>query len=135
MDTRRLALDLATEHDLHAVAVVVEGDHDAERHARLLAEAVDEVQGLCQAHDWPVWWLERDDDGAVLVVNGLAMDIKQALVELEDEHPLGPWWNLDLITVLPDGKPGEWHRSPMRPEPRQPRPLDRLAPALAELDD
>ncbi|MGO4957050.1 citrate lyase holo-[acyl-carrier protein] synthase [Luteococcus sp. Sow4_B9] len=134
MDVRRAGLDLAEEHGMHAVVVLVEGGLETEHLQRLLAEATQEVQAMAESEGWPVWWLEQDEHGSVVVLDGLAMEVKQALVDLEESHPLGQWWNLDLVTVLPDGEVGEWHRSPMRPEPRRAPSPEALQEALAALE-
>ena len=76
------------------------------------------TRALLDAEERPVWWVEADEDATLLVVDALAMDLKQRLVDLEDVHPLGAWFNLDLVTEMPDGTRSAWHHSPMRPEPR-----------------
>ncbi|MDN5562707.1 MULTISPECIES: hypothetical protein [Luteococcus] len=126
MDARQRAVELADEHDLHVVRITVEGVPD-ELRPRLVAEALAEVQALLEAEGRPVWWVESDEDAALVVADGLAMDMKAELVALEDDHLLGPWLNLDLVTVLEDGATGAWHRSPMRPRPRTAPDTDELA--------
>ncbi|WP_420176006.1 hypothetical protein [Luteococcus sp. OSA5] len=133
MDIRERARALAEEHGMHAVVVLAEGSPDDDVNRRTVAEATEEVQAMAEGQGWPVWWLETADEGCMVVLDGLAMDIKAALVELEDSHPLGAWWNLDLVTVLPDGQVGEWHRSPMRPEPRTAPSPDELRRCLSQI--
>ncbi|MEL4505475.1 hypothetical protein AAEX63_09965 [Luteococcus sp. H138] len=126
MDAPQRAVELADEHGLHVVRITVEGVPEGLR-ARLVAEALAEVQALLDAEGRPIWWVEQEADAAVVVADGLAMDMKAELIALETEHVLGPWWNLDLVTVLQDGSTGAWHRSPMRPHAR-------TAPSSEELD-
>lgn len=134
MDSHARAIELADEHDLHVVQITVEGDHEQDLHARLVAEALAEVQALLQAEGRPVWWVENDADAALVVADGLAMDMKAELIRLESEHVLGPWWNLDLVTVLQDGSTGAWHRSPMRPDARTAPSSEELGAVLADYD-
>lgn len=114
MDVRARAAELATKHDLHVVAVTLRGDVPDELRSRLLSEAAAEARALLDAEERPVWWLEQGDDAVLLVVDALAMDLKEKLVGLEDTHPLGAWFNLDLITEMPDGTRDAWHGSPWR---------------------
>ncbi len=118
MDARARAVELCEEHDLHVVCVSLRGNVPAELRGRMLTEATAEARALLDAEERPVWWAEADDDATLLVVDALAMDLKQRLVDLEDVHPLGAWFNLDLVTEMPDGTRSAWHHSPMRPEPR-----------------
>ncbi|MEL4357743.1 MULTISPECIES: hypothetical protein [unclassified Luteococcus] len=134
MDSDARAVELADEHALHVVRIRVEGELPAELRTRLVAEGLAEVQALLAAEGRPVWWVEVEAEVAHVVADGLAMDMKAELIRLEDEHVLGPWWNLDLVTVLEDGSTGAWHRSPMRPEPRTAPSREVLERALTGYD-
>lgn len=71
--------------------------------ARLVqAAALAELARLLDARGW-AWSLARAETGpagpeALLVVAADAADLKRALAALEDHHPLGRLWDLDVAT-------------------------------------
>ncbi len=71
--------------------------------ARLVqAAALAELARLLDALGW-AWSLARAETGAagpeaLLVVEADAADLKRALAALEDRHPLGRLWDLDVVT-------------------------------------
>jgi holo-ACP synthase len=68
---------------------------------RVLEAAVEEVEVLCTAGHWRVRWrhVAWPDTGpeALYVVDVDAELLKAATIHLEDEHPLGRLWDLDVI--------------------------------------
>lgn len=128
------AVDLADEFGMNAVLVRLRPLDQPQRvdprlAAGALAEAVLEVTELLAAGDWPLWHVEEPtpEQGAqafaVLVADGAPRSMKRALVELEESHELGEWWNLDLVTEMGQG-PAPWHGGPERDAPRpQPEAL------------
>lgn len=134
MDALARAVELAEQEDLHVLCATLRGEVPQALRARLLHEAATEGRAVLDANGWAVWWVEEDADGSLMAFNALAQDAKQALVALEDEHPLGAWFNLDLVTRMPDGRMAVWHGSPMRPGARRRASSIELADAVAGYD-
>jgi holo-ACP synthase len=72
---------------------------------RVLAEALQELEAVSSARHWPilareVWWQETGPE-ALYVMDVDAQLVKSATVELEDQHPLGRLWDLDVIAPGP----------------------------------
>lgn len=67
----------------------------------ILAAATRSLDALFIAKNWPVRSFEPvsgpTGPEALYVVAAAALELKQALVELEDSHPLGRLWDLDVI--------------------------------------
>jgi holo-ACP synthase len=68
---------------------------------RVLAEALQELEAASNARRWRVLarevvWRETGPE-ALYVVHGDARIVKSATVLLEDHHPLGRLWDLDVI--------------------------------------
>ncbi|GAA1390057.1 citrate lyase holo-[acyl-carrier protein] synthase [Luteococcus peritonei] len=138
MDARSRAQELAEENGMHVVRVMLRGEGleglDEALRSRLLDEAGAEARAVVEANEWPIWWAEELDDARLLVVDGLAEEVKAALVALEEDHPLGPWWNLDLVTEVAPASHSTWHASPMRPGARERRAVDELSRAVDDYD-
>jgi holo-ACP synthase len=67
----------------------------------VLDEALRELETMCRARGWPilsreVLWQETGPE-ALYVVDVDARSLKSATIELEDHHPLGRLWDLDVI--------------------------------------
>lgn len=85
-----------------SLGVVMPGpmkDNDQSR--TILDAATRSLDTLFTARRWPVLFFEPvggpTGPEALYVVDAEALDIKRALVELEDSHPLGRLWDLDVI--------------------------------------
>jgi len=63
--------------------------------------ALQTLEALCHAHAWPVLHLElhlqATGPEALLAVETGALALKRAVSTLEDTHPLGRLWDLDVI--------------------------------------
>jgi holo-ACP synthase len=74
---------------------------------RLLEEALAALEELLAARAWPFrqYAVRQAPTGpeALLAVDAPARDLKRALAALEDTHPLGRLWDLDVIA--PDTGP------------------------------
>ena len=73
---------------------------------RVMAEALGELEAACDSRSWhvpsrDVLWRETGPE-ALYVVDANARMLKTAMVELEDDHPLGRLWDLDVIA--PQGR-------------------------------
>lgn len=138
MDAGSRARELAVEHGLHVVRVTLRGegldDLGTRKREKLIEEAAAEVRAVIDAEGWPVWWAEDDADAALFVLDGIPVELKTALLGLEDTHVLGGWFNLDLVTELAPDEVGAWHATPMRPQPRPLRTVAELEEALAGYD-
>ena len=123
---------------MHVVRMMLRGEGldelDGALRSRLLDEAAAEARAVVEANGWPLWWAEDTDDARLLVIDALAEDAKAALVELEEGHPLGPWWNLDLVTEVVPASHSTWHASPMRPAARELHGLAELHRAVDGYD-
>ncbi|PKU26240.1 citrate lyase holo-[acyl-carrier protein] synthase [Telmatospirillum siberiense] len=66
-----------------------------------MAAAREALEALFAARDWPVRLFEpvRGPTGpeSIHVIDADALEIKRALAKLEDTHPLGRLWDLDVI--------------------------------------
>jgi len=76
---------------------------------RLLAEALHELEAMSKARDWRILagealWKQTGPE-AIYVLDVDAQILKSATVELEDHHPIGRLWDLDVIA------PGQRHLS------------------------
>ena len=74
---------------------------------RLLAEALQEVGAASDTRGWrlpsrEVLWLKTGPE-ALYVVDVNARILKTVMVELEDDHPLGRLWDLDVIAPRQGG--------------------------------
>jgi len=72
---------------------------------RALAVAIQELDAVSSARNWPVlsrevWWQETGPE-AMYVIDAEAQLLKTATVELEDQHPIGRLWDLDVIAPGP----------------------------------
>jgi holo-ACP synthase len=71
----------------------------------VLNEALRAMQVLSSTSKWPVLWREfrQHDAGpeALLVISAEPQLLKTATVGLEDQHPLGRLWDLDVIVPGP----------------------------------
>jgi holo-ACP synthase len=70
---------------------------------RVLEEALGAVEDLCRNRQWPVlrlqvFWQTTGPE-ALYVIDGEAEALKSACMELEDVHPMGRLWDLDVIVV------------------------------------
>jgi holo-ACP synthase len=70
---------------------------------RVLEQALQEVESLynargCRVLSREVLWLETGPE-ALYVVDADARCVKSAAVELEDHHPIGRLWDLDVIAL------------------------------------
>jgi len=91
---------------LVSMTVVMPGpvkDGPLPRH--VLAVALQELDALASARNWPVlarevWWQETGPE-ALFVIDVEAQLLKSATVELEDQHPMGRLWDLDVIAPGP----------------------------------
>jgi len=87
---------------LVSMTVVTPGPvKDGSRPRRLLAVAMDAVEGLSARAEWRVlardaYWLETGPE-ALYAVDADARLLKSATVGLEDRHTLGRLWDLDVI--------------------------------------
>jgi len=68
---------------------------------RVLAVALRELEALASARSWPilsreVWWQETGPE-AIYVIAVEPRLLKSFTVELEDQHPVGRLWDLDVI--------------------------------------
>jgi len=68
---------------------------------QVLAEALQELGAVSNERGWRVlsreiWWQETGPE-ALYVMDVDARIVKSATVELEDHHPLGRLWDLDVI--------------------------------------
>ena len=74
---------------------------------RLLAEALQEVEAASDTRGWrlpsrEVLWRKTGPE-ALYVVDVNARILKTVMVELEDDHPLGRLWDLDVIAPRQGG--------------------------------
>lgn len=113
------AVELAEEFGMNAVLVRPRLDLPEPLAAALLEEARLELAEVLLSGDWPTWHVEVAADHVVMVADGATRSMKRALVELEDAHPIGSLWNLDLVTLTDEGV-RVWHHGPDRPTPRPP---------------
>lgn len=87
-----------------SVTPVMPGPVKDSRVARLLqAAALAELGALLDARAWP-WSLARAETGptgaeALLLVEAEAADLKRAVADLEDRHPLGRLWDIDVAAA------------------------------------
>jgi holo-ACP synthase len=71
----------------------------------VLTEALVAIDRVAEARGWPV--LSRDvswqatGPEALYVIDGEAEALKSACIELEDAHPLGRLWDLDVLAPGP----------------------------------
>jgi holo-ACP synthase len=84
----------------------------------VLAVALQELDALTSARNWPVlarevWWQETGPE-ALYVIDVEAQLLKSATVELEDQHPLGRLWDLDVIAPRRGGLSRQELGSPAR---------------------
>lgn len=67
----------------------------------LMETALLEMDALISANHWPllsreVFWRNTGPE-AIYVIDAETQDLKSATVELEDHHPIGRLWDLDVI--------------------------------------
>lgn len=76
---------------------------DSEMSRYLISEATGEINRLCRQQGWQIAFFERIDQiagpEALFVVNTEARILKQALIRLEEVHPLGRLWDMDVLTI------------------------------------
>lgn len=69
----------------------------------LISEAVSEIKRLCKQQGWQIAFTEQINQiagpEALFVINTEALELKQALIRLEEIHPLGRLWDMDVLTV------------------------------------
>lgn len=68
---------------------------------RVLAVAVQDMETACRAKGWrilsrKVLWQKAGPE-ALSVIDADALLLKSAMIKLEDHHPLGRLWDLDVI--------------------------------------
>ncbi|MGY0569829.1 citrate lyase holo-[acyl-carrier protein] synthase [Bradyrhizobium sp. RDM12] len=68
---------------------------------RVLELAVQEMEAACRARGWRILsrkalW-QKTGPEALSVIDADAVSLKLAMIELEDHHPLGRLWDLDVI--------------------------------------
>jgi len=72
---------------------------------RVLAEALREIHDLSRRRRWPMLWqavtARNTGPDAIYVFDVQPQILKAATVELEDRHPLGRLWDLDVIAPGP----------------------------------
>ncbi|MGL4831354.1 MAG: citrate lyase holo-[acyl-carrier protein] synthase [Propionibacteriaceae bacterium] len=98
--------ELLDERDMPLVSftVVAPGPvKDSDLIQRVFAEGKAEVLALIRDVElWPIWDVESYDGVTgpelLLSVDAYSSDLKQALIRLEDEHPWGRLWDIDVIT-------------------------------------
>jgi holo-ACP synthase len=76
---------------------------DSAPYRQLMAEAINVCEGMLTGRGWPVaarqaFWLPTGPEAFWAVGHG-AGEIKAATVALEQEHPLGRLWDMDVISV------------------------------------
>jgi holo-ACP synthase len=68
---------------------------------RVMEIALRELSALYMAKNWPVTWhqvfWEKTGPEAIHVIDADAQVLKLATIELEDRHPIGRLWDLDVI--------------------------------------
>ena len=103
---RRVVLQqaaLATfQKPIISISLVIPGPVKDSPEARQLMEAaLHALEMLLDRQQWPVLSrelrLEPTGPEALLVIHAKAMELKLALTQLEEEHPLGRLWDLDVI--------------------------------------
>lgn len=96
---------------------------------RALTEQVREVQG------WPVWWHERHDGPTgpelLLAVDADPAELKRVMVVLEEQHPWGRVWDLDVVSEDGDDRPLVLTREAVGRAPRRCLLCERPSPACA----
>ncbi|HXP96815.1 MAG TPA: citrate lyase holo-[acyl-carrier protein] synthase [Telmatospirillum sp.] len=85
-----------------SIGVVMPGPVKNNENARtILAAATETLDDLFVARTWPVRLFDpvfgATGPEALYAIEADALDIKRALVALEDAHPLGRLWDLDVI--------------------------------------
>ncbi|MDR3515385.1 MAG: citrate lyase holo-[acyl-carrier protein] synthase [Azospirillaceae bacterium] len=85
-----------------AVSVVMPGPvKDCLLARRVQAAALDALVAACADRGWPAHavYAETPPSGpeALFAVTAAAEAVKRAMIELEDQHPLGRLWDLDVI--------------------------------------
>jgi len=103
---RREQVFAALPGTLVSVSVVMPGpvkDCGLSRHVQ--SAALSALDDLFAEHGWPAatLWAETPETGpeALIRVSAEARAVKMATIVLEDRHPLGRLWDLDVVT--PDG--------------------------------
>ncbi len=96
----------AFQRPVLSVSLVMPGPVKDSPEARLLMDsALGALELLLEQRRWPILSLELrlDPTGpeALLVVDAEALGLKGAVAQLEEEHPLGRLWDLDVI--CPEG--------------------------------
>ncbi|PWC10439.1 citrate lyase holo-[acyl-carrier protein] synthase [Brenneria roseae subsp. americana] len=95
---------LLTQYDatLVSLTLVTPGPiKDSERYRRAMTEAINALNALCQSRGWSVLeqqihWLATGAEG-FWVINKDALTVKAATIALEDRHPLGRLWDVDVF--------------------------------------
>ena len=103
---RRVARQAAAltrfERPLVSITVVTPGPiKDGAVPRRVLSEALRAIDLMCRIRKWPalsreVFWLDTGPE-ALYVVEVESWRLKSTVVKLEDRHPLGRLWDLDVI--------------------------------------
>ena len=104
-EQRVLRQQIALEHwqqPLISLTLVMPGPLKNSSTARYLAEvAADELLAFCARNAWTILAEERIDQvagpEALYIVAAEAEALKRALTRLEEEHPLGRLWDMDVI--------------------------------------
>jgi holo-ACP synthase len=90
------------DQPLVSITVVTPGPvKDGTLPRRVLSEALRAMDVLCRIRKWPVLsrevlWLDTGPE-ALYAVEVASWRLKSAAVKLEDRHPLGRLWDLDVI--------------------------------------
>lgn len=67
----------------------------------VFAEALDAIASLCAQRSWTILAQERvtktSGPEAILVIDCAPQVLKEALIGLEDHHPLGRLWDMDVV--------------------------------------
>jgi len=99
---RQAAALLRFDKPLVSMTVVMPGPvKDGRLPRRVLAEALQELDAVFKARIWRVLWravvLRETGPEALYVMDTDARSLKAVTVELEDRHPMGRLWDLDVI--------------------------------------
>uniref|UniRef100_Q07L21 citrate lyase holo-[acyl-carrier protein] synthase n=1 Tax=Rhodopseudomonas palustris (strain BisA53) TaxID=316055 RepID=Q07L21_RHOP5 len=117
---RRLDVFLTQRRPVVSLTIVMPGPvKDCAASRALRDAALETLSGLFEARGWAAETVDIGNGPAgpeALVSVGIdARDLKQAMVALEDDHPLGRLWDLDVV----DPVTGGISRSDLGQRPRQ----------------
>ena len=99
---RQIAALMRFDRPLVSITTVTPGPvKDGALPRRVLSEALRAMDVMCRIRKWPVLsreasWLETGPE-ALYAVEAEAWRLKSSAVKLEDRHPLGRLWDLDVV--------------------------------------